>query len=269
MGFNSLIFFILVIKMDKSFSEILNTNTFYLSFNEVLIQCIIVFLLLSIISLLSFFIIGIIDVYLGILFFIAFEIINLFSSLALLTISIINKHSSLLYCDNPIKMSFECVLILFCVISLGVFISCIFLGHFVSSFNFISCLIIGVSFLYPPIFMLFRKNIFNEKSLKIENYNDDIIGYNPIYYLILGFITGFILFYLLFITIENYYCGLCSLFYCIFVVLFSICLESLILSPDLMNDLLPFNIKFKKGFYLYFMISLLLCGIYLIICLLV
>lgn len=257
----SLFFLILVFNMDKSFLEIMDTNTFFLSFKEVVIQSVGVFLFISLICLVLSSLIVLNNFNQGICLFIAFEIIAFSVGLSILLISVLNKYYNMLYSKEPLRMSFRCVIIMLTTITLGNLVAMVFLGLNVVSFNWFSCLGWGVAGFYPSIVMLIKKNIFNEDSLKLNYDDESILGYNPVYYWFLGVVSGIMVFP---VSFMNFYqnCDFCLK---ILFLMFPFILEFLILSPNLFNKILPFEVGIKKGFYLYFFISVIISFLFLLV----
>ena len=121
------------------------------------------------------------------------------------------------------------------------------------------CFIIGFSFFYS-VFWMFLKRKAYDKTTELFKVNK-CIGYHPVYYLFLGGITGIILFGFSAILLNNLLNEGIYFIY-LFGILISFIIESLILSPDIMNKVLPFEVRKKSGFILYSILTVVLSVIF-------
>ena len=159
-----------------------------------------------------------------------------------------------MFSPNSNKLSFEGILVYLLFVSIGSISLGIIIGVLYGSLFTSFCFFLGFS--YPIWFMLIRKNIFKEDS--------EYFSLNPIFYWFLGSITGIILFgfsSILLINLLTYGMNLI----CLLGILFSFIIESLILSPDKMNMILPFEIRKISGFIAYSIIVIFLSIIYCLV----
>lgn len=113
------------------------------------------------------------------------------------------------------------------------------------------CFAIGFSFFYSIFWMFLRRKAY-DKTTELYKRNEGI-GYHPACYWLLGSVCGIGLF-------ISFFNGLLSssIVYCFVSFILSFGLLSLILSPDLTDRIVPFDIKKISGFSLYSILSIVL-----------
>ena len=121
-----------------------------------------------------------------------------------------------------------------------------------------SAIAFGLCVNFPNVFMLFRLNVYNNKSRLLfigekdrQKYYEQVFGYHPVfYYILLGIPFGRGPLGASFKrVIECIFLNNGSLTY--YLLCFILCLlaGSFILSPDIANNVLPFEIRTYKGFF--------------------
>ena len=158
-----------------------------------------------------------------------------------------------MFYPNSNKLSFEGILAYLLFVAIG----SIFLGIIIGAIygSLVSCFCFFLAFSYPVFFMLIRRDIFK------RDFSREYLDYHPILYWFLGIVTGIILFGFSSILINYQIINGFSLFYLIGICL-SFISESLILSPDIMNKIFPFEIRKKSGFILYSILAIVLSIIF-------
>ena len=117
----------------------------------------------------------------------------------------------------------------------------------------------------PSIFMYLKLDVYNDKSreLIIKNNeileNEEVIGYFPLCYFLLGVygcthLIGLSSLRVLECILKNSN----NLIYYIFCFLISVVIMSFILSPDVANRILPFELKKQSGMKNFIIISIIL-----------
>lgn len=114
---------------------------------------------------------------------------------------------------------------------------------------------------FPPIFMFLKLNVYNNESREYLNdlKNSMTFGYHPFYYYMLSLMVcnGPMGISLLWIFKSIFQNGM-SLNHSLFYFLLSFCLFCFVLSPDKINNIIPFELKTQKGFKKYAFLSLIL-----------
>ncbi|WP_406536906.1 hypothetical protein [Methanobrevibacter sp.] len=119
---------------------------------------------------------------------------------------------------------------------------------------------LSISFIIPCLILISRNNIFHEKNCLI---NDEIVfGYPPHIYGIISLIMGL---FGIFNAFRFFYSDFNYFVICLIVILL---FQLAIVNPDVMNKVLPFEIRRKKGFLifiscfiiLYLIIIFFMCG---------
>lgn len=126
-----------------------------------------------------------------------------------------------------------------------------FYYHFNKSFG------LGVSFgfLIPGILIFIRRKIFTESSRIIEDDDNLELGYHPLAYYILGIVCGFRLLSSSALLFIKYFTkGYPSLLTSIIFLIVSILYLILILSPDLINKVIHFDLRKESSFVKYFIL---------------
>lgn len=156
-------------------------------------------------------------------------------------------------------------LVLFMII-LGLCMSCVFFGGAYNAAGIYSAIAFGFVYLIPTCFMLLRWNVFNNDSrwLFVEDEYGNIsyekvMGYNPLFYFLVSFICCAVpLAQPLKRILEHVFLGTSNLAINVFFFIISTILCFLIMSPDIMNDILPFEVKTADG--------MIKCGLILAFC---
>ena len=114
---------------------------------------------------------------------------------------------------------------------------------------------------FPPIFMFLKLNVYNNESRWCLNdfKNNMTFGYHPFYYYMLSLMVcngpmGISLLWIFKSIFQN----VISLNHSLFYFLLSFCLFCFVLSPDKINNIIPFELKTEKGFKKYAFLSLIL-----------
>ncbi len=166
-------------------------------------------------------------------------------------------------------ISYQGLLIfLFCV---SIALSFIFFAiALVKSGSIYSAIAFGLCVNFPTVFMLLRLNVYNNKSRLLlvgkkddSKYYEHVFGYNPaFYYLLLGVPVGRGPLGVSFRKVlECIFLHNGSLEYSLLCFVLCLLVGSFILSPDIANKILPFEIKTYKGFFKFAIICLFLMGI--------
>lgn len=148
----------------------------------------------------------------------------------------------------------------------GILSSCIGLLAFKQG-GLYSSIAFSIIEFFPPLFMFFRLNVYNNESrghLYDFKYNSDF-GYHPLYYYMLSLMVcngpmGVSLLWIFKSIFQNEL----SLNHSLFYFLLSFCLFCFVLNPDKINNILPFELKTRKGFKKFVFLSLTLTIILLI-----
>lgn len=147
-------------------------------------------------------------------------------------------------------------LVLFMLL-LGLGMSCVFFGGAYNVAGIYSGIAFGVVFLIPTCFMLLRGNVFSNDSrwlLVEDEYGnksyEKVMGYYPLFYFLVSFVCcegplgGSIKRILEAIFLNKGYLEINVFFFII-----SLILCFLIMSPDIMNKILPFEVKTSSGMF--------------------
>lgn len=246
--------------MGKSFFEIMSAPSFSLNSKELKIQGLGTFVLASVFILFISFVFSFMwpETFLAILC--GLESLNIVGCSLFIFANKINNHFSLNYLEDSINWSFEGFIVLFFFFSLSLFVGmtvmCYLLG------NVFAGLGLGFSFFYPIVFMFFRrKSVFNEGSKFIGG--KEVLGYSPKHYWVLSLLSGLFLILMSFRLLGHYfvYGTHPDLITCIFLIIFSFVVDSLVLCPDLMNKVLPFDLREEKYFDIYSVLWIIICVI--------
>lgn len=114
--------------------------------------------------------------------------------------------------------------------------------------NLILGIFISFSFIIPSL-IFFRTDIFNDKNCCVSN--EIIFGYPTGKYSILSVLFGLIGFYSAYSVLNNTYNA-------IFLVIFTVIFQLILLFPDIVNKYLSVDIKLKKYFLLFILILILI-----------
>ena len=126
---------------------------------------------------------------------------------------------------------------------------------------------------FPIVFMLLRLNVYSNDSrllyvgkLDGMDHYEQVFGYNPVFYfMLLGLPFGWrILGFSFRRVLESIFLHNYSLGYSLLCFILCLLAGSFILSPDIANNVFPFEIKRYKGFFKFAIVSLILMVICLI-----
>lgn len=156
---------------------------------------------------------------------------------------------------------------------LSIFLSFSFFGMAFVQGGIYSAIAFGVSPYFPAIFMLLRLDVYkneNSRWLLVEDEfgNEsyvEVVGYHPIFYCLLGITAargpfGLSIKYVL----ESIFLNKGLLSYDIFCFIVSLIAISLVLSPDIMNKILPFEVKTGDGLIKFMFIGLIMIALNLL-----
>ena len=120
---------------------------------------------------------------------------------------------------------------------------------------------------FPSIFMFLRLNVYSNDSRDYsDSFNDNgAFGYHPVYYYMLSIMVcngplGVSLLW----TLKSIFQNTMSFNHSFFYFLLSFCLLCFVLSPDKVNNILPFKLQTEKGFKKFAFLSLILASVLLI-----
>lgn len=166
-------------------------------------------------------------------------------------------------------ISYQGALIFLACLSIG--LSFIFFAiALVKSGSIYSAIAFGLCVNFPTVFMLLRMNVYNNDSRLLfigekdgQKYYEQVLGYYPVfYYMFLGIPFGRGPLGVSFRKVlESIFLHNNSLEYCLLCFVLCLLVGSFILSPDIANKILPFEIKTYKGFFKFAIICLFLMGI--------
>lgn len=132
-----------------------------------------------------------------------------------------------------------------------------------------SAISFSLAALYPAFFMFLRINVYkneNSRELVTENENgnkitEKVIGYHPVIYYIFGsLISCHIIGFSLMKVIISFIGNNLDLIYFIYLIC-SLLIVSFILSPDIANKLLPFELKRINGLKKFLIIGIMMMAI--------
>ena len=240
--------------MKRGLLNIFKTNTLALNKGEVKVQLIEYAVL---ITLFSFIISSLVNSIFGLSFW------ALFSFLEAGIITFIPFMFWDKFLDNPemhspedyLELSFKGLNIMQFFAGLGLLIGLTLFGYFINNIIFgFSC---ALTAFFPLCFIFIRRGIFTEDSQYLSN-GEKVMGFNPKSYgflgiLVAGILIAFGLFNLYFSSYDNFKIILSFVF-----LLFSFVYICFILSPDIMNKILPFEIRERSGFIVYSILVIIL-----------
>ena len=119
---------------------------------------------------------------------------------------------------------------------------------------------LSLSFIIPFLTLFFRLNLFNDSSCYLDD--EIVLGYSPIHYGITSLIIGL---FGIFNSFRFFYSDFNYFFICLIVILL---FQLAIVNPDVVNKVLHFELRRKKGFLifigcfiiLYLIVIFLMCG---------
>ena len=225
------------IEMSKSLKEILSTPIKDTTVSEIRLQVVVGLPL----PLIIIYFISLFSPY-----FISFAFGFLVLGVYMFFIKNIENHFDLYSEEEGKKYSFEGLCVESLLIGLIAFTSFLpFYYHFNKSFGF----------LISGILIFIRRKIFTESSRIIEGDDNLELGYHPLAYYILGIVCGFRLLSSSALLFIKYFTkGYPSLLTSIIFLIVSILYLILILSPDLMNKFIHFDLRKESSFFIYFIL---------------
>lgn len=126
-----------------------------------------------------------------------------------------------------------------------------------------SAIAFGLAMYFPFIFMFLRLNVFSDESRLLSG--EQVIGYHPVFFYIIGFMLSRGPLGISLLGIIKDIMGYSNSFnHDIIALLISLLCGCLILSPDIMNKILPFEIKTFKGLLKYCLLSGILISVVLV-----
>lgn len=243
----------------KSFFEIMKTVPINLNSIELKIKAFGLFIYFIItISILSCLVMFFVNIGEAILFFIAILPLGILYSLCCLLFNYLNKWFDL-FLINSDKTSFEGVMVQNLFVGVGVWLFFMNLGLFHGHF-FNGCGL-GFGFLFASWVTFLRKDsVFNEDSLFGVESDGEVIGYNPLYYCLLSFVCGIVLFYIAFMGLGHFVdFGFSYFVPCVIKLIVAFVVMILIISPDLTSRYVPWDIRTKSGFNKYGVLCAFVC----------
>ena len=169
-------------------------------------------------------------------------------------------------------ISYQCAVVF--LVALSIALSFAFFGMAFVQAGIYSAIAFGVAQYFPTIFMLLRLDVYkneNSRWLLVEDEFGnksyaEVIGYFPIFYFVflgipfargpLGVSIKYIL--------ESIFLNKGLLSYDIFCFIVSLIVGSLVLSPDIMNKILPFELKTGNGLKKFMFIGIIMIALNLL-----
>lgn len=161
--------------------------------------------------------------------------------------------------NDYLGLSFKGLVIVLFFLGLGLFLGFNLLGYFISSVSFGLCW--GLSFFFPLCIIFFRRKIYSENSQYLNN-NEKVMGFNPKIYAILGIVISLFLIPFGFFSFQQSFYNYSNIFVSVGGIFISLILIFLVLSPDLTNNFLPFEVRKKSGFIFYSILAVVLSIIF-------
>lgn len=241
--------------MFKRFIDIMCANTAALDSHDRNIQMIGTILIMSIfgffISLMLSFGLSFNEV---VFFFIGFELFPLIGSLVGWFWDTLSNKFTMTRSKDSVYPSCEGLAVVFLFAGVAALVSITVMVGAISSF--IVGFTFAFGFFYPALFIfLRRKKVFNESNLVLDD-GGEVYGYNPGGYYVVGIVAGVPMFMYCFNRCFLYLSS-GAWFICLVDLVLAFVTISLMLSPDLMNRVLPFELKKGVNFFIY----VILCGI--------
>ncbi|WP_407453717.1 hypothetical protein [Methanobrevibacter sp.] len=141
-------------------------------------------------------------------------------------------HSNLTYQLSAVILPLYVPFCIIFILEISYFFNQLYLGIYISIF-----------FIIPSLFLILKNNVFNDKNCLI---NEEVIfGYPPHIYGIFSLILGL---FGIFNAFKFFYSDFNYFVVCLTVVLL---FQLAMVNPDVMNKLLPFELRRKKGFLIY------------------
>ena len=127
-----------------------------------------------------------------------------------------------------------------------------------------SAIAFGLAMYFPFLFMFLRLDIFSDEKSRLLS-GEQVIGYHPVFFYIIGLMLSRGPLGISLLWIIKDIMGYSNSFnHDIIALLISLLCGSLILSPDIMNKILPFEIKTFKGLLKYCLLSVILISVVLV-----
>lgn len=128
-----------------------------------------------------------------------------------------------------------------------------------------SAVAFGLAMYFPFVFMFLRLNVFRDENCRLVS-GKQVIGYHPVFFLLLGFMLGRGPLGISLLWIIKDVLGYSNSFnHDIIALAVSLLCGGLILSPDIMNKMLPFEIKTFDGLLKYCLFAVILISVVLFI----
>lgn len=240
--------------MERSLLNIFKTNTLALNKSEVKIQLIEHAIL---ITLFSYIISRIVSSYFSLSFWALFSFFE--AGIIMLIPSMFwdkflnnpEMHSP----DDYLELSFKGLNVLQFFMGLALLIGLTLFGYFID--NLIFGLVCAFSSFFPLCFIFIRRNIFTEDSQYLSK-GEKVMGFNPKSYGFLGIIVAGILIAFGFFNLYFSYYDNLNIVLNIMFLLCSFVYICFILSPDMMNKVLSFEIRERSGFIVYSILVIIL-----------
>jgi len=157
---------------------------------------------------------------------------------------------------SPFPYSYSGYVILFTLSSPGFFF--MMLSGGLESGNFWFGLGLGVAVVYPILFMFFRIHTFSDRSIPVGGG----FGFMPLSYWILSVALGFFTVVRGFSGLNFYLSdGSVSLEFVVISILIGVVVQSVVLFPDKIDRLVPFDLRTKKGFIFMIVLAFILFGL--------
>lgn len=128
-----------------------------------------------------------------------------------------------------------------------------------------SAIAFGLAMYFPFVFMFLRLDVFHDENSRLLS-GEQVIGYHPVFFYLIGFMLsrgplGISLLWIIRDITGNF----ASFSHDIISFIISLLCSCLILSPDIMNKMLPFEIKTFDGLLKYCLFAVILISVVLFI----
>ena len=128
-----------------------------------------------------------------------------------------------------------------------------------------SAIAFGLAMYFPFVFMFLRLDVFRDENSRLVS-GQKVIGYHPVFFYLLGFMLSRGPLGISLLWVIRDMAGNSSSFnHDIIALIMSFTVGCLILSPDIMNKILPFEIKTFNGLLKYCLLSVILISTNLVI----
>lgn len=127
-----------------------------------------------------------------------------------------------------------------------------------------SAIAFGLAMYFPFIFMFLRLEIFRDEKCRLIA-GEQVIGYHPVLFYLIGFMLSRGPLGISLLWIIKDIMGFSNSFnHDIIALIISLLCGCLILSPDLMDEILPFEVKTLNGLLKYCLLSVILISVVLV-----